>query len=194
MHVDKSGIEFILNITTYICIYLTSSFKTADTMATNQSTLQTILAYSGELQANTPTLLFDPSTSDPVSLPESAVIQSVKVTLEGSNGVTANATLSVGYSGNIGAIINGTITTGVLNSNKCVVQFSSGLQTGLTSAQTLYIQSDIGVTGDFIVFEISYFVDNSALQSFIADQNQQVLSRSVARNKLADDDERARRR
>lgn len=132
------------------------------------SSQQIIVGVVGELQTNTPTALLEYGTNDALVLPSTAALHYVKITREGTQGLTSGVNLSLGYSGNIGAIINGTLSTSSLNSSGCSLWSNSGLATGLTSAQQVYVQSDAGVTGDLIVFEIGYFSDDATQLEFNA--------------------------
>jgi hypothetical protein len=132
------------------------------------SSQQVVVGSVSELQANTPTSLLEYGTNEVLVLPATAALHYVKITREGSQGLTSGVNLSLGYSGNIGSIINGTLSTSSLNSSGCATWSSNGLTIGLTSSQQVYVQSDAGVTGDLIVFEIGYFSDDAAQLEFLS--------------------------
>lgn len=117
---------------------------------------------NGDLQSGVPVPVIIYAGQDQLQLPATAVVTSVKSTLEGSNGVTSGVNLSLGYSGNIGAIINGTLSSSTLMSNGCVVHANSGVLVGNASAESLYAQASAGLVGDKIIFEINYYTDDSA--------------------------------
>lgn len=132
------------------------------------ASIKSVTGYATSLAANVAATLVDPATQQPITLPKSAAVFASRVVLEGAGGLNIQTTilnllnpgrLYVGYTGNSGAFIDGDFTAYDLNTRRCISVSKSGVNLGLLSQQTITIQTDVNITGDFIVVELFYYTE-----------------------------------